>query len=138
MTRKTVGKDQRQFGERADIQIDHAELLVPRQRGRRADQSKAGVIDDKLRLKFEQEKLLANLDRGVTLFEVCGQHHRTRLASRCDLVGQSLKAVLTPRDKHKFVTMCREHPRQLRADAGGSAGDQRDGLHASSPESTRR
>src|SRR5579862_7447960 len=135
MAGEAVDEGQRQFRERADVEVDHAELLVARQVGGPSDESETGIVDDDLRLELEQQELPANPDCRVTLLEVHRHHDRTGMPRRGDVIGKRVETILPPRHQDKRVAVRRKNPRQLRADAGRSARYQRDRFHGSLPES---
>ena len=130
MARKTVDEPERQFGKRAHIEIDHAELLVAVERRSVTHQAEAGIVDDEIRLELEQFQLRGDLGRGVALLEIGRKHQRARPPGFGNVVGERIEPVGAPRHQHEFMPVRGKDPRQFRADAGGSAREQGDRLHA--------
>ena len=136
MPGEAVDKGQRQFGERADVEVDHAKLFVSVEIGRRAGQPETGIVDHDRGLEAARRKLRRNARNRVALFKIDCQHRRPRPPGGGDFVGKCDETVFAPRDQDEFMAISRKNARQFRADAGRGAGDERDRFHVSPP--TRR
>ena len=102
MTREALHESERQFGERADVEIDHRELFVSTELIRPSDEPEGGIVDHDLRLKSARPQLRRETGDGIAALEIHSQQCRTLPAACCE----------------------------LGADAGRRAGNQRDRPHA--------
>jgi hypothetical protein len=64
---------QRQIGEPPHVDVDHGELIVKRQFGRRPVQAVAGIVDDHVRHKLAPLQLLGQRRPGAGIAEVEGR-----------------------------------------------------------------
>ena len=137
VARQAVDERQRQLGERAHVEVDHGELLVAIELQGRPDQPEAGVVDHIRRLEIARAEFGGEKGNGARPLEIDAQHVGPRPAGRGDFVGQLDQPVLAPRHQNELMSVLGENPRQLGADAGGGAGDQRDRSHSSPSASSR-
>src|SRR6202034_510786 len=122
--------------ERANVEVDHAELLVTAESGGGTGQSEAGIVDHDRGLEAARGKLSRNARHRIALLEIDRQHRRPRLTGGGDFVGERDEAIFASRHQDELMAVSRKNARQLRADAGRGAGDERDRVHVSPP--TRR
>ena len=133
MPRQAVNEREREVGERADVEIDHAELLVARKPGGAADQTETGVVDDGLRLKPAGRQRLADPRGRVGLRQVDRQHRRLWPPTGFDRGRQFIQALLAPRHQHQIVAMPGKNVGKLAANSRRRAGDERDRRHTRMP-----
>src|SRR5581483_1358243 len=122
-----LDEGERQFGERADVEVDHAQRLLAVARGGEPDQAEGGVVDDVLRLEVVRAQRLGDRLRGAGRGEVGDDHRRHARTRGGDLRRQRLETVGAAGDQNEVVAVIREHARELGADAGRGAGDDGDG-----------
>ena len=133
MARHAVDEHQRQFGQRAHVDIDHRQLFVATERRRGAAQTKAGIVDDNRRLQALRRKLRGDYRRGIATFEIHGDHGRAGTTAPGDIIGQRVEPVLPPRHESQLMAVRGEHFGQGDADAGRCAGNEGDRFHGASP-----
>ena len=88
MPGEAVDKGKRQFGERADVEVDHGELLGMAEISGRAGQSEAGIVDHDRGLEAARRKLRRNARDRIALLEIDRQHRRPRPAGGRDFIGE--------------------------------------------------
>ena len=98
---------------------------------RRTHQSKAGVVDDVLRLKLAGRKRLRNPSYCIAFDQIDRQHQRHACAGCLDLGGKRFEPILPSRDQNHRMAVAGEHPRKLGADSGRGSGYDGDWRHAS-------
>jgi len=102
-------------------------LLAVEARGE-THQTKAGVVDQELRLKAPRAQLLLDPRCGAGLAEIDDDYMRPRVAALLDRLGQRFELRRAPRGEHKRMAVIGKHVGERRADTGGGAGDQCDGF----------
>ena len=80
MADQLIGEPQRQIGQRADVDGDHAELIGAVQLDGVAEQAEAGIVDDVLDLDAVGGQRRGDLVAGIGLFEIAGNDDRRRAA----------------------------------------------------------
>ena len=80
MARQALDEGKRQFGQRAHIEIDHGELLGAVERGGRAGEPEAGIVDDVLRLEAARGEFGGERGGRFAPAEIAGKHSRPRPA----------------------------------------------------------
>ena len=96
---------QRQVGERADVEIDHGELLGAVEIGGLAEQAEAGIVDHDRGLEAGGAQGVRQPRRAVGLAQIGGDHVRARMTGGGDLVGQGVQLRLAPRGEHQRVAV---------------------------------
>ena len=125
MPDQVIGKPQRQVGQGADIDGEHAELLGAVQLDRVAEHAEARIVDDELDLHAFGRQGRGDLVAGVGLFEIADNHDRRSAAAGRDFVRQRRQAILASRrQSHAMASRC-ENARQLGAYARRGTGNQR-------------
>jgi hypothetical protein len=119
----------RQIGERPHVEIDHRELFLEIDLGRRAGQAEAGVVDHDVGLDVVHGQQIADAIDRVGLPKIDRHHQWALVAERRDRVGKLGEAILPARDQDELMAMLGEDASERGADAGRSAGDQRDRAH---------
>ena len=121
MPREAVDEGEREFGQSPYIQIDHAELLAEAERGGRAAQPEACIIDSGSPARARAPP--------VRRRSTSPPSRRSRSANsttgrgrpfRRDLVGERIEPVLATSHQHQLVTVCGERsaPARRRCPAG--------------------
>ncbi len=120
---------QRQIGERADVQVDHAQLRVAVHVDGESEHAEAGIVDQIFH--FDTGALQRAFDgrAGIGLLEIAGNNDRRRAAGGDDLVRQRGEALGTARHQRQTVFVRGEDANHLGANSRRSTGNQRHALN---------
>ena len=134
MPRQAVDEGERQVGERAHVEIDHARAARrDRASAARPTSPKPALLtmycgsSPRAASASPIRAAASGCARSIASTSGCGR------PVGGDLGGQLVQPLLAPRHQHQLVAVAGKHPRQLRADAGRRAGDERDRRHAPPP-----
>jgi len=78
---------QREVDQRADIEVDHVELLGTIERGGFAHQAEPGIVDEDRGLKAPRREIICQCAHTLRPRQIAGQHHRPRPAGGSDVVA---------------------------------------------------
>ena len=95
---EAVDEAEREFGERAHVDVDHGELLGAVEGIRRAEEAEARIVDDHVRLDAAALEGGGDRLRGIVAPEICGQNRRPRHALPCNGVRQRIERLLASCD----------------------------------------
>jgi hypothetical protein len=123
-----IGKPQRQIGQRADVDADHAELLGAVQIDRIAEQTEPGIVDDILDLYASGGEGGGDLVAGLGLFEIAADQDRSRTAGAADFGGQRRQAVRAARHQREAMAVGSENAGQFGTYSSRGTGNQRNTL----------
>ena len=87
MTREAVDPAQREIGQRAAVEVDHRELVLPVERRGRPEQAVARIVDEKRRLEIAGGQFLREEFRAVGTREVHGKDMRRAMAGGANARG---------------------------------------------------
>ena len=115
MADQLICEAQRQVGKRADVDGDHAELVVTVALDGVTEHAETGVIDQILNLDaFSRQRGLDGV-AGVDLFEIAGDDDRRRTAGCGDFPSELVQTIGTARRQHNTMTVRGKNPRQFHA-----------------------
>ena len=134
MAREAVGEAQRQVGQRAHVDVNHAELFGAVELQPLAHQAEARVVDEILGFDTGRGQRRRNHVAGFGVLQIAGDDQRLLAAALDDFVGKRLQPVEPARNQRHAMAVGGEDLRQLGADARRRTGDQRNALrHVSRP-----
>ena len=103
LARQAVDKGERQISERADIEVDHRQLLGAVERSGAADEAEAGIVDHDIAARKPCAVSASPISRvAVAALQVGDDHQRPGAAGRRDLIGQRAQAILAPRHQRQL------------------------------------
>ena len=130
MAGETLDEAQRQVSERANVEIDHCELLRAVEACRRAAQAEAGVVDEDGRIETARGERAGKLVRPARLGKIDRQQLRGSPAGGGNPFRHSLEPIEAPRHQHGCVPVCGKYAGERLADTGRRAGDHGHGLQS--------
>jgi hypothetical protein len=117
---------QRQLGQRPDIDVDHAELVVEGHVGRRAEQAVAGVVDDHVGVRPRRSKVVGKGRAGAPFAEVEGDRHDGGFVLAGQHARDAVELGFAARHDDEPVALPRQQLGKGLADPPGGAGDERE------------
>ncbi len=124
-----IHESERQVGQRAHVEIDHAEQFVAVAVGGIAVQAEAGVVDDVLRLQIAHFERQSDPRHGVVFRKIDRKDQRYFRASRFKLGSERLEPRLAPRHQNERMPVPGKRASELGADTRRSSGDDGNGSH---------
>ena len=125
MTDQLIGKPQRQIGQRADVDVDNAELGRAVQYDRLAEQAEPGIVDDVFDLHAVFGQHGSYPVAGVALLEIARNHDGRGSAGGADFIRQRPQPIHSSGHQRQAMALCCKNPRQLGAYPRRGTGNQR-------------
>ena len=108
MAREAVDPAQREIGQRAAVEVDHRELVLPVERRGGAEQAVARIVDEIGRFEIAGGKFPRDEFRAVGTREVHRKDMRCAMSGGANARGNLGELGRSARRKHHLVTVLRE------------------------------